>query len=591
MAVTITETTALVTIGGVETKQVIVPSAAQINVTIGAPVQSSGGGRWGQITGDLEDQTDLGITYHPVLSTGIRTGGLLSINSPDDSKFKISAGYGGFNRIVGGVFVYTPIVWNEMVIAGDMTGVSTRHSLHVYMDVNGTIYQTNGKPPIAEYPIYIYFGVIAVVPATNKVASVYQFQASSYMASMRIRHLLYALGAFNVEGNVYSASGYNLKLNRSAGSVVRAGANYGNNPEVQDIVTCASGIPEVFFQPKHVAGQWAYNAVPGSDIDPEYYDNLTDLIPVPPGYWTVKPIFFYPDVKFIQYGQKVYATKYEALDNMRVAFEKHPILTPSDFVLRGYVIVKQGATSLNDENSCVIKEEGKFGVGSAITGAIQSTMPSGGQAGQQLTKLSATDFDSGWVDQAIPVGTDGEIQYNDNLTLGADQYFKWDKANTTLRLGTVDPVALPNNRLNIAGDVDSYLQVNMRNTTSGISASSDYILTKNDGDDVFGYGDFGISSSLFDSADFPCTKANDVYLLGVTEADVVVAAGGALTSKIRMYAGSLEDSAHVLDIDSEGIKMDTGKVITNRPEIYYGTGLPPTISGLIDGTLFFKYAL
>jgi hypothetical protein len=71
----------------------------------------------------------------------------------------------------------------------------------------------------------------------------------------------------------------------------------------------------------------------------------------------------------------------------------------------------------------------------------------------------------------------------------------------------------------------------------------------------------------------------------------VVAAGGAVTSKIRMYAGSLEDSAHVLDIDSEGIKMDTGKVITNRPEIYYGTGLPPTISGLIDGTLFFKYAL
>jgi hypothetical protein len=516
------------------------------------------GGVWGEITGDLEEQIDLGTTYHPTLSTGIRSGGILSINSPDDSKFKISAGYGGFNRIVAGNFIYTPVTWNEMVVAGDMSGIATRHSLHVFMDKDGIIYQENDKPTIDEYPQYIYFGVIAVVPSTNKVASVYQFQSSSYMASMRIRHLLYALGAFNITGNIYSANGNNLKIDRTEGSIVRAGSNYGNNPEVQDIMSCPAASAETFFQPYHSSGNWAYAAIPSPNIDPDYYDNLTNLTIVPDGYWTVKPIFYYQNVRFIQYGQTLYATKFDALNHMRDAFQKHPILTPEDFVLRGYIIVKKGCTFLNDTASCEFREEGKFGVGSAIAGETQAGLPPGGSTNQALKKIGNADFDIAWVTDDVPFGLTKEIQFNDGGVFGSDANFLYDKDLQSLSVGK--PNIIPDNPLALGGSVDSYIQSNIQNKSDGISASADYIITADDGSDTDFYADMGLSNSNYDVPEWDISVAHDGYFW-VDGGNAII---GSMTpgKDIKFFVANVSHEAHPIDLiatmNTSGLNMYNG---------------------------------
>jgi len=191
--------------------------------------------------------------------------------------------------------------------------------------------------------------------------------------------------------------------------------------------------------------------------------------------------------------------------------------------------------------------------------------------------------------EVIPGGNNKEIQFNDAGGINGDQYFRYNKNTRTMVLG-LDPTNIPDNPLAVGGDIDSYLQANIQNKSNGADASADYVLTEDNGNDSFGYGDLGISSSEFDSDAFQSTKAHDVYLLGVTDGDLVLDAGGISTSKIRMYAGGLLDTDHILDIDSEGIKMVTGKTITNRPEILSGTSEPPSSVGLLDGTLYFKYS-
>lgn len=76
---------------------------------------------------------------------------------------------------------------------------------------------------------------------------------------------------------------------------------------------------------------------------------------------------------------------------------------------------------------------------------------------------------------------------------------------------------LPSTPLQIATNDNTYSQLNMQNINAGSYASSDYVVTADNGSDSTYYGDFGIASSNFDWPELGLTAvgANDVYLLGV----------------------------------------------------------------------------
>ena len=187
----------------------------------------------------------------------------------------------------------------------------------------------------------------------------------------------------------------------------------------------------------------------------------------------------------------------------------------------------------------------------------------------------------------IPAGTDKQIQFNDASSIGADNNLKWDKNTKTLRIGIDEDTPLPNNPVAMVGAIDGYLQVNIRNTTEGTEASSDYVATADNGTDEDYYCDMGINSSVYDSPDFEAFKANDSYL---------IAAGGDLDlcttkDKIRLIVGGTMEDNIVGEIDNIGVSIGGEYLakVTNRPEILSGTGDPPSPVGLADGTLYFKY--
>jgi hypothetical protein len=252
----------------------------------------------------------------------------------------------------------------------------------------------------------------------------------------------------------------------------------------------------------------------------------------------------------------------------------------------------QNTVTVTSQAQTVVVTAGLRGAQGATgsTGPTGIGVPNGGLENMRLVKKSDADYDTEWAFLTpMPAGNDKELQFNDGGVMGGDVALRWDKNNETLKLGTVGTELFPDAPIVATSAVDSYSQVIIHNTSPGTSASGDFVVTADDGTDELEYIDLGMSSSAFDDPVFECTKAHDGYLLNVSSADLVIAAAGNEDGKTRFYAGGLLDTDHVLDITKDGITLEAGKTISNRPPIYFGTGSPPSATGLPDGALFLKY--
>ena len=211
-------------------------------------------------------------------------------------------------------------------------------------------------------------------------------------------------------------------------------------------------------------------------------------------------------------------------------------------------------------------------------------VPSGGLTGYRLTKKTDADYDTEWsIAATLPAGNDKAIQFNDGGVMGANDNFRFNKNTNTVVVGIPD--ALPNNPMAIGGALDDYLQVTIQNTSEGSSASGDLVITADNGDDDNYYLDLGMNSSQYDSVDYPAFKANDGYLI-VEHGDLDLCS---TKDKIKLVVGGTTEADIIAEVTSTGITMASGKTISDRPPVFYGTGSPPSAVGLPDGALFFKY--
>jgi hypothetical protein len=223
-------------------------------------------------------------------------------------------------------------------------------------------------------------------------------------------------------------------------------------------------------------------------------------------------------------------------------------------------------------------------------------LPDGGLTGQRLTKVSGTNYDVAWQSPVdTPGGVDKDVQFNDAGAMAGDDNFKYDKNTKSVIIGIPD--TLPDNPLAIGRAVDGWLQANINNTNEGESASCDWVATADNGSDLANYIDMGINSSIYDSEDYPFYEPNDGYLQGEVPRILINPVRDGST--IEFLSGGADTEHHRATIDENGLTMVVGHDIkigtesvalaTNRPEIYSGTGSPPSAVGLADGTLFFKY--
>jgi hypothetical protein len=118
---------------------------------------------------------------------------------------------------------------------------------------------------------------------------------------------------------------------------------------------------------------------------------------------------------------------------------------------------------------------------------------------------------------------------------------------------------------NFKGNVNSYLQINIQNSSASASASTDYVATADDGTDTSNYSDMGINSSAFQPTASSWGTANDGYfyshskrlLIGTKRigSDLIFLSGGGIVN---------DDAAMTIDGTTRNIVVGKGEG-TNKP--------------------------
>ena len=146
-----------------------------------------------------------------------------------------------------------------------------------------------------------------------------------------------------------------------------------------------------------------------------------------------------------------------------------------------------------------------------------------------------------------------------------------DTGDNALQAGLYGYTSLGSNVVaQFSGDVNNYAQINFQNINSGNSASTDYILTANNGDDSTYYLDLGLAGSGHTDPAFfgDSATANDGYLY-VVGADQTGpgdgAAGnlilGSTNGVIKMFVGNTAQANVVTTLSTTGMEVN-GNITT-----------------------------
>lgn len=319
------------------------------------------------------DLNDLRLTR--LMSSSEISGMELSINGSDPSKFDIATGFVEFvdnttdidNPTITTV-VYTGSTANVLV------DLATEGVTYIYMDSSQALTQTHAVLYGADIRTNVLLGAL-VHPNNTSISSVdNRTHTIGYGIAASLADLYGALGGINLSGNVYSANGANLYVNRSAGELLQGGINYGIDKSNPNIISVASG-SAISLVYRYSDGAGGANVTVTNAIDPGHYDDDTGGTPTPNGTvannkFTLQKLYFSPasGSTVIEYGQVVYSSIAEAKASKSVTTVRYA--TPA-LQFRGWLVVKGNATDLSDPDQAEFIEADRFGSttsGSSATG-------------------------------------------------------------------------------------------------------------------------------------------------------------------------------------------------------------------------------
>ena len=320
-------------------------------------------------------RTTLGLptTYasiaHVNNSTGIISGGVLSIAS--GTTFSITDGKGVVANNTVDPVTYTAVTWTGKT-GITATQIASGLVSYVAIDNAGNIVQQLANFTNTQERQYIVLGSLVHVNLTS-LDAVNQFGHTIISPLNQLSDLMVALGQFNISGNLFSANGSNLSINKSVGTVHSHGANWGINTSDPNTLSLAA-LTAPSFQYRFSTGT---NGATGTSINPDIWDVAGVSTAVSTNRWTTQRIFSFVSNNIkIQPGQ----TEYQSLADAKAALQTESFVTEPSItangILRGFLIVKQGSTVLNSTSSAFFYEAGKFsgqiGIGGQSVSSLQN---------------------------------------------------------------------------------------------------------------------------------------------------------------------------------------------------------------------------
>ena len=151
--------------------------------------------------------------------------------------------------------------------------------------------------------------------------------------------------------------------------------------------------------------------------------------------------------------------------------------------------------------------------------------------------------------------------------------------------GTPATVGLTNCLADFTTTANSYGQINLRNTSTGTNASSDIILTADNGNDSTNFIDLGINNSGYSVGSWTINGANDGYLY-TSDGNLSIGAINASVAKyISFFTGGTLAANERLRVNSTGVGIGT-----TNPRSTLQVGVAITMygpTGIVSATKYY----
>ena len=363
------------------------------------------------------DPTDTN-NLHNIMSTGLLSGGLVTINGTDNTKFDVSAGVG---YIVDNYTdplnpTITKVTWSDQIGVTD-TYLATDDETYIAINAGGDVEQ-NIAFTDAQRRDLIILGFTGHLTHTVIQYAISEPAPLIHDVENQMFDFWENFGAFNIDGNVISANGANLNINRSAGDTWSFGDNYKNSNKVPNVVSTPDRTAQSFYY-WYTDGSGKWLSTNTNTINPNLRDTLTGTTAVSTDKWTIQTLQYYAplDEIDIQYGQKEYDNLQDALSDINnLNFVFNPFNNFDTF--RGWLVVQEGCTDLSNVNQAQFVNVNKYGMLSGRPASsntlLENVVGTGVQWGGILSvNTDNTKFDisagAGWIVNnttgAVPVAT------------------------------------------------------------------------------------------------------------------------------------------------------------------------------------------
>jgi hypothetical protein len=369
---------------------------------------------------------------HNVMSTGLKKGGTITINGTLNYRFDLAAGSGVVvnNYTDADNPTETDVSWSAFT-SQTLTYLATDDETSIGINSSGAIVQSNTAFSEEDLHDIIQIGTIGHFSRTQ-IDYIIMEPARITNVMGQLQGFWESFGAFNTDGNEFTANGANMKINKSGGTIFD---NETGTAKVPNLLSIGSGTA-VYFQYYYQSspGVWAFGTY-GDTVDDLKYDTGSGLGTVPIGKFTIQTIFLYGPLfgtggsgdygVDVQYGQVVYDTLTAAQQAITSTVKLNPYLSYD--VFRTWLIVKRGTTSLQSATDAMFIQAPplKFGT-MAATG--------GGSTGETNTVSNVGTAGVGWYNEKIGV----DLQFK-NAEAASSKISVTDyPTNKTVRLDVVE---------------------------------------------------------------------------------------------------------------------------------------------------------
>lgn len=302
------------------------------------------------------------------LSTGTASGGEINVNALNPKAVDILP-FVGFvvsnNSLTAGAPSITRVDFPGTTVELD-AAAQARDVTWLMVSSTGTVVQQASAPTNAQRRSSILLGSVFFSVTSQVILEAQTLPVILPQPANQLVDLMEALGPFSILGNVVTANGVNLSVNKSAGTLFVRASNHFNSGTLTDDPHTFSSVAQVPASFRRVLRGGATTPMPVTTIDPANYDLNGVLTPVGGGAnsSTVQRLYLFPSNDptnqiVVQYGQDTFTSLANATASIGSGIFI-PSLSSSLATLIGYIAVTRTATNLSDPTQAAFTHAGKF---------------------------------------------------------------------------------------------------------------------------------------------------------------------------------------------------------------------------------------